>query len=267
MEDKLVKKLPAFDHIKILQGGNFGCTLYVGKRIYNGVFTPEWECVEKLHLVEVDTYKDYDYTLKDGLNPMLDKDKIDMSFDNDEELAKGLILSFEDDTPTNDIDEEETPQALFFSQYENGTGDIALTIDNTLLPYRYFIPSFLENIFFKFACCGCTKLFASTQLCWNKIQRMFGISLFSNDNTFDNALKQVIKEYQTLDDMAFDIVDEKYPDIAVSDPKFEESMWEEMEELETSLRKRLADGAYDFCHYGYLQYIKDSCKDLFDDLP
>ena len=92
MEDKLVKKLPAFDHIKVLQDGNFGCTLCVEEKIYNGIFTPKWECVEKLHLVEVDAYKDYDYTLKDGLNPMLDKEKIDIDYDTDEELAKGLIL-------------------------------------------------------------------------------------------------------------------------------------------------------------------------------
>ena len=263
MEDKLVKKLPAFDHIKVLQDGNFGCTLCVNNKIYNGIFTPEWECVEKLHLVEVDAYKDYDYTLKEGLNPMLDKEQISIDYDTDEELAKGLILNFEEEKE----DEKENPLALFSSQYINSNGDIALTVNNTLLSYKYFISSFLENIFFKFACCGCSRLFASSQLCWNKIQGMFGVSLFSNDNSFDNALKQVIKEYQTLDDLAFDIVDEKYPDIEVSDPKFEEGMWEEMEKLEASFRDRLADGAYDFCYYGYLQYLKDSCPDLLDDLP
>ena len=263
MEDKLVKKLPAFDHIKVLQDGNFGCTLCVNNKIYNGIFTPEWECVEKLHLVEVDAYKDYDYTLKEGLNPMLDKAQISIDYDTDEELAKGLILNFEEEKE----DEKENPLALFSSQYINSNGDIALTVNNTLLSYKYFISSFLENIFFKFACCGCSRLFASSQLCWNKIQGMFGVSLFSNDNSFDNALKQVIKEYQTLDDLAFDIVDEKYPDIEVSDPKFEEGMWEEMEKLEASFRERLADGAYDFCYYGYLQYLKDSCPDLLDDLP
>ena len=264
MEEKQVKKLPPFNHIKVLENGNYGCTLCVNNKIYNGVFTPEWECVEKLHLVEVDAYKDYDYLLKSGLNPMLDKDKIDIDYDTDEELAKGLILNFEEDTKE---DEKEDPLALFISQYENSNGDIALTVNNTLLPCIYFISSFLENIFFKFACCGCSRLFASSQLCWNKIQGMFGVSLFSNDNSFDNALKQVIKEYQTLDDLAFDIVDEKYPDIEVSDPKFEEGMWEEMEKLEASFRERLADGAYDFCYYGYLQYLKDSCSDLLDDLP
>ena len=262
MEDKLVKKLPAFDHIKELQDGNFGCTLCVNNKIYNGIFTPKWECVEKLHLVEVDAYKDYDYTLKDGLNPMLDKEKIDIDYDTDEELAKGLILNFEDEKEG----EKEDPLALFSSQYINSNGDIALTVNNTLLSYKYFISSFLENIFFKFACCGCTKLFASSQLCWNKIQRMFGVSLFSND-PFDNALKQVIQEYQTFDDIAFDIVDEKYPDIEVSDPQFEDSMWEEMEKLEASFRERLAEGAYDFCYSGYLQYLKDNCPDLLDDLP
>ena len=264
MDEKDVKKLPAFDHIKVLQDGNFGCTLCVGEKIYNGIFTPDWECIEKLHLVEVDAYKDYDYTLKEGLNPMLDKEKINIDYDTDEELAKGLILNFEEENTKEE--EKENPLALFISQYANVNGDIALTINNTLLSYKYFISSFLENIFFKFACCGCTKLFASSQLCWNKIQRMFGVSLFSNDS-FDNVLKQVIQEYQTFDDIAFDIVDEKYPDIEVSDPQFEESMWEEMEKLEASFRDRLADGAYDFCYSGYLQYLKDNCPDLLDDLP
>lgn len=259
MEEKQVKKLPPFSHIKVLENGNYGCTLVVADKIYNGLFTPDWKCIEKLHLVEVDAYAYFDHKLKDGLNPMLDKDRIDIIYDNDEELAKGLILNFEE--------EKEDPLALFISQYANGNGDIALTIENTLLPYKYFIPSFLENIFFKFACCGCSRLFASTQLCWNKIQGLFGVSLFSNDNPFDNALKQVIKEYQTLDDLAFDIVDEKYPDVDVADPQFEESMWDEMEKLEASFRERLADGAYDFCYYGYLQYLKDSCPDLLDDLP
>ena len=263
MEDKLVKKLPAFDHIKELQDGNFGCTLCVNNKIYNGIFTPKWECVEKLHLVEVDAYKDYDYILKDGLNPMLDKEKIDIDYDTDEELAKGLILNFEDEKEG----EKEDPLALFSSQYINSNGDIALTVNNTLLSYKYFISSFLENIFFKFACCGCSRLFASTQICLNKIQGMFGVSLFSNDNPFDNALKQVLKEYQTLDDLAFDIVDEKYPDVDVADPQFEDSMWEEMEKLEASFRERLAEGAYDFCYSGYLQYLKDNCPDLLDDLP
>ena len=263
MEEKQVKKLLPFSHIKVLENGNYGCTLLVADKIYNGVFTPDWECIEKLHLVEVDAYKDYDYTLKDGLNPMLDKEQISIDYDTDEELAKGLVLNFEEEKE----EEKEDPLALFISQYANGNGDITLTIENSLLTYKYFIPSFLENIFFKFACCGCTKLFASSQLCWNKIQRMFGVSLFSNDNPFDNALKQVIQEYQTFDDIAFDIVDEKYPDIEVSDPQFEEGMWEEMEKLETSFRERLAGGAYDFCYYGYLQYLKDNCLDLLDDLP
>ena len=264
MEEKQVKKLPPFSHIKVLENGYYGCTLLVVDKIYNGVFSPDWECIEKLHLVEVDAYADFDHKLKDGLNPMLDKDRIDIIYDNDEELAKGLILNFEEENTKED--EKENPLALFSSQYINPNGDIALTIDNTLLPYKYFIPSFLENIFFKFACCGCTKLFASSQLCWNKIQGMFGVSLFSND-PFDNALKQVIKEYQTLDDLAFDIVDEKYPDVDVADPQFEDSMWEEMEKLEASFRERLADGAYDFCYSGYLQYLKDNCPDLLDDLP
>ena len=43
MDEKDVKKLPAFDHIKVLQDGNLGCTLVVDSKILNGIFSPEWE--------------------------------------------------------------------------------------------------------------------------------------------------------------------------------------------------------------------------------
>ncbi|MBR5105001.1 MAG: hypothetical protein IKU93_01050, partial [Alistipes sp.] len=80
MKDNQVKKLPAFNHIKVLQDGNYGCTLCAGNKIYNGIFTPNWECVEKLHLVEVDAYSEYDYTLKDKLNSIYKEDIVDEEF-------------------------------------------------------------------------------------------------------------------------------------------------------------------------------------------
>ena len=262
MEEKQVKKLPPFSHIKVLENGNYGCTLLVADKIYNGVFSPTWECIERLHLVEVDAYADFDYKLKDGLNPMLDKDRIDIIYDNDEEFAKGLILNFEEDNTI--VDEDDTPQALFFSKYENRNGETSLTIENTLLSYKFFIPSFLENVFMKFCCCGCGRIWAGCKLCWDRIEKVFGISLLDNENPFDLALKKVIKEYQTFDDIAFDRVDEKHPEIEVSEPKFDTYIFEELETLEIEFRKRLADGEYDFCYYGYLQYLMDNCKEYFD---
>lgn len=41
MEEKQVKKLPPFTHIKVLENGNYGCTLVVADKIYNGLFTPD----------------------------------------------------------------------------------------------------------------------------------------------------------------------------------------------------------------------------------
>lgn len=68
-----MKVMPPFTHIKTLEDGNYGCTLLVADRVFNGVFTPDWKCIEKLDLVEVDAYADYDYKLKEGLIPIFDK--------------------------------------------------------------------------------------------------------------------------------------------------------------------------------------------------
>ena len=132
MEEKQVKKLPTFSHIKVLENGYYGCTLLVVDKIYNGVFSPDWECIEKLHLVEVDAYAYFDHKLKDGLNPMFDKEE---GYTNDEDLAKDLSLNFEDEDTI--VDEEISQEALFISQYENSTGDISLTLENTLLPHHF----------------------------------------------------------------------------------------------------------------------------------
>ena len=159
MEDKLVKKLPPFTHIKVLENGNYGCTLVVADKIYNGIFSPNWECIEKLHLVEVDAYADFDHKLIDGLNPMFDKEE---DYDTDEELAKDLSLNFEDEDTI--VDEEISQEALFIAQYENANGDTSLTLENTLLPYKYFIPSFLDEVFFKLYCCGCGRDWSGCKL-------------------------------------------------------------------------------------------------------
>ena len=97
MRDNLVKKLPPFTHIKVLENGNYGCTLLVADKIYNGVFTPNFECIEKLHIVEVDVYNEYDFMLADYLIPMPDEDGEDIAIENYETYAERLIINFEDD--------------------------------------------------------------------------------------------------------------------------------------------------------------------------
>ena len=255
MEDNQVKKLPAFDHIKVLQGGNYGCTLCAGNKIYNGVFTPNWECVEKLHLVEVDAYSEYDYTLIDKLNSIYKEDIVD------EEFAKMLTLNYEED---NSDDSDFLPQVLFLYKYQNADGDIALTIDNTLISYKFFILTLIENIFNKLYECGCNKKFNSCKLCWDRVEETFGISLISNEHPFAIAIKSIYKEYQTFDDIAVEIVKEKYPDASELDWDYDLHLFDELDILEEGLRDRLYDGAYDLCPNVYMFYVKDNCKDIFD---
>ena len=94
MEEKQVKKLPPFSHIKVLENGNYGCTLLVADKIYNGVFSPSWECIEKLHLVEVDAYNEYDFVLADHLIPMPDEDEEDIAIENYEYNRQNDLYNF-----------------------------------------------------------------------------------------------------------------------------------------------------------------------------
>lgn len=253
--DDNVKKLPAFDHIKVLHDGNYGCTLCVGEKIYNGVFTPYWECFEKLHLVEVDAYNEFDYKLIDKLNSIYKEDIVD------EEFAKMLTLNYEDD---NNDESDLPPQVLFLYKYQNADGETALTIDNALISYRFFILTLIENIFNKLYECGCNRKFNSCRLCWDRVEEAFGISLIGNDHPFAIAIKNIYKEYQTFDDIAIEKVKENYPDINELDWDYDLHLFDELEILEEGLRDRLYDGAYDLCPNVYMFYVQDNCKDLFD---
>ena len=120
MEDKLIKIMPPFSHIKVLEDGNYGCTLLVADKIYNGKFTQNWDCIEKLHPVAEDLYDEYDYKNADVLIPMLDEEEEDISsIENKVEYAESIYLNFEDD---EDIDNNKKigPPALFCMQYNAG---------------------------------------------------------------------------------------------------------------------------------------------------
>ena len=93
---------------------------------------------------------------------------------------------------------------------------------------------------------------------------MFGISLVDNENPFDLALKKVVKEYQTFDDIAVEKVKEKYPDASELDWNYDLHLFDELDILEEGLRDRLYDGAYDLCPNVYMFYVQDNCKDIFD---
>ena len=113
------------------------------------------------NIVDEDAYIEYDYTLIDKLNSVYKEDIVD------EEFAKMLSLNYEND----DSDESDLPpQVLFLYKYENANGETALTIDNALISYKFFILTLIENIFNKLYDCGCNKKFNSCKLCWDRVE-------------------------------------------------------------------------------------------------
>ena len=263
MEEKQVKKLPPFSHIKVLENGNYGCTLLVADKIYNGVFSPSWECIEKLHLVEVDAYNEYDFVLADHLIPMPDEDEEDIAIENYEAYAERLILNFEDDDKP--LDGELYSPALFCIQYLDKNGEVAVNQENSLIPYRYFVYSLLENVFDKFYMCGCDKDCHTCKLCWDKVEHYFNIEDVELDMPFAKALKGVYNEYNTFEDKVVEYMDANHSEVDKESIQYDICSWEQVSLLENDLKQRLHKGAYGLCEICYLTYLIDNCKEVFEE--
>ena len=142
MEDKLIKIMPPFSHIKVLEDGNYGCTLLVADKIYNGIFTQNLDCIEKLHLVKVDAYTEYDYKDADVLIPMPVEDGDTPDIKNKVAYAESLYLNFEDEEDVDINTKIIGPTILFCMQYVDKDDKVVISIENSLMPYKYIIYSF-----------------------------------------------------------------------------------------------------------------------------
>ena len=261
MTDNLVKKLPPFSHIKVLENGNYGCTLVVANKIYNGIFTPNWECLEKLHLVEVDAYTDLDYINAEVLIPMPYDDEEDITQVEDSvRYAEYLYLNFEDDNDVDSTTQTIGPPALFCMQYINKDDEVVVNTENTLMPYKYAVYSFLRNLFDHLEYCNCSSKIFCNKLCWDKILRVFNLDYEEKNMPFIRALKKMYDEYNEFEDRAKDQINVKI----IDDDLYDFQLWDKIINMMDDLKQQLFDGAYDLCEIFYLMFLRDNCKEYID---
>lgn len=147
-----------FDHIKILDDGNYGCTLKMGKKIYCAVCTPDWEWIKPLYESTFDPYQNYTYIRKRDFlatssycyNKKLhhiDWELIDILDLRTEIMLNDFTFDIEDyisDSTNSDDDFEVT---LFTVQYLNRNGNLAFELTDTLASYNIMSRAAVQFVF------------------------------------------------------------------------------------------------------------------------
>ena len=260
MEDKLIKIMPPFSHIKVLEDGNYGCTLLVADKIYNGIFTQNWDCIEKLHLVKVDAYTEYDYKDADVLIPMLVEDGDTPDIKNKVAYAESLYLNFEDEEDVDINTKIIGPTILFCMQYVDKDDKVVISIENSLMPYKYAVYSFLRNLFDNLEYCNCSSKIFCNKLCWDKILRVFNLDYEEKNMPFIRALKKMYDEYNEFEDRAKDQISVKI----IDNDLYDFLLWDKIINMMDDLKQKLFDGAYDLCEIFYLMFLRDNSKEYID---
>ena len=260
MEEKQVKKLPPFSHIKVLEDGNYGCTLLVADKIYNGKFTQNWDCIEKLHLVKVDAYTEYDYKDADVLIPMPVEDGDTPDIKNKVAYAESLYLNFEDEEDVDINTKIIEPTVLFCMQYVDKDDKVVISIENSLMPYKYAVYSFLRNLFDNLEYCNCSSKIFCNKLCWDKILSVFNLDYEEKNMPLIRALKKMYDEYNEFEDRAKDQISVKI----IDDDLYDFQLWDKIINMMDDLKQKLFDGSYDLCEIFYLMYLRDNSKKYID---
>lgn len=260
MEDKLIKIMPPFSHIKVLEDGNYGCTLLVADKIYNGIFTQNWDCIEKLHLVKVDAYTEYDYKDADVLIPMPVEDGDTQDIKNKVAYAESLYLNFEDEEDVDINTKIIGPTILFCMQYVDKDDKVVISIENSLMPYKYAVYSFLRNLFDNLEYCNCSSKIFCNKLCWDKILRVFNLDYEEKNMPFIRALKKMYDEYNEFEDRAKDQISVKI----IDNDLYDFLLWDKIINMMDDLKQKLFDGAYDLCEIFYLMFLRDNSKEYID---
>ena len=260
MEDKLIKIMPPFSHIKVLEDGNYGCTLLVADKIYNGIFTQNWDCIEKLHLVKVDAYTEYDYKDADVLIPMPVEDGDTQDIKNKVAYAESLYLNFEGQEDVDINTKIIGPTILFCMQYVDKDDKVVISIENSLMPYKYAVYSFLRNLFDNLEYCNCSSKIFCNKLCWDKILRVFNLDYEEKNMPFIRALKKMYDEYNEFEDRAKDQISVKI----IDNDLYDFLLWDKIINMMDDLKQKLFDGAYDLCEIFYLMFLRDNSKEYID---
>ena len=264
MEEKQVKKLPPFSHIKVLENGNYSCTLLVADKIYNGIFTQNWDCIEKLHLVKVDAYTEYDNKDADVLIPMPVEDGDTPDIKNKVAYAESIYLNLEDEDDVDINTKIIGSTALFCMQYVDKNNEVVINIENSLMPYKYIIYSFLKNLFENLEYCYCNTKHHCNKLCWDKVMRIFNMDYNEENMPFVRAIKKVYDEYNEYEEIALWKLQEKDIDTDTKNIMYDYHMWDEIIPMEDELKQKIFDGAYDLCYIFYMMYLRDNCKEYID---
>lgn len=165
-----------FDHIKVLDDGNYGCTLKMGKRIYCAVCTPDWDWVKPLHESTFDPYKNYTYIRDKGfLMPSsyycnkelhrIDLELINLLDLQTEIMLNNVTIDIEDyisDTATSS--EEDFVVSLFTTHYLDEDANLAFELTDTLAPYSVMSRAALHYVFDKYRKCDYVLLSAMHKL-------------------------------------------------------------------------------------------------------
>ena len=157
-----------FDHIKVLDNGNYGCTLKMGSSIFCAVCTPEWDWIEPLHESTFDPNWEYSY-IRDSkhlvlssyyynmelhkIDPML-IDLLDIRQESMLNTASVDITDYFSDAPSTNDDFQ---LALFTIRYIDQDGNFAFEIPDALVPYSIMSRAAIGYAFDLYAKCNFDK--------------------------------------------------------------------------------------------------------------
>lgn len=154
-----------FDHIKVLDDGNYGCTLKIGEKFYCAVYTPDWHCVKPLKESVFDPYANYTFIRDRGFlelssyyynNKLCTIDSVLTDLlDLKTEIAQQQItmdirdyISNSDTTNPDDI-----AVVLFTIHYLNQDGDFAFELADSLAPYAVVSRAAIKCVFDQYKKC------------------------------------------------------------------------------------------------------------------
>lgn len=273
-EMKMMSNIP-FDHIKILDDGNFGCTLKLGKEIFCAVYTPKWEIVKPLHKVDTDHYSDYTY-IRDDNSLTITSSYYNGQYESVEEMGKRVFGEDSDITydlsdfdivvddfigpftsTTNDEDEYIDMLVFFSIQYKHKDDESVLILENVLAPYQLIGTTAINEIFRKHKDCKYDI---------EKTMEALNISA-DTEIPLQKAILQIIEWSNSIKNIFDIIIDQCFWFEVFLDSAFEKYAF-----LKQIRNEFATQATKDICYYGwskfpmliYIEYLKKYAPEMCD---
>lgn len=153
-----------FDHIKVLDNGNYGCTLNLGRNIYCAVCTPDWDWIEPLHEEAYDPYQDCTYIRDRGFLELssyysesklhvIDEELINLLQLNTNTILYSVVAEIDDYISDAKTHDDEFTVCLFTVRYLNQNADFAFDLGDTLAPYPAMSNAGIRFVFEEYQRC------------------------------------------------------------------------------------------------------------------